>query len=131
MTIGIYAAGPDDAAEMVSVGMRAFADDKLSEAQFGIKNATPEQLREFHEHRTANSKLRMQGKGRHWFKAVDESKGKIVGFCGLCSPEAEPVPTWSISRPALGSLEVDKEVESKLDEFKKRWVGGRDDVWCK
>ena len=130
MTINIYPAGPDDAYAMSEAGFAAFENDVLSNAQYQLKTAPPERLEEYRKYRIALTHLRMEGKGKYWFKAVDDSNGRLVGYTGLYSPEAEPVPFWTLPRPEYGNLDVDNEVHEKLDKCKEKNIGDRKDIWC-
>lgn len=133
MAITLLPATPEDSAAMIDAGMAAFANDKLSNAQFRINTATPEQLQEFRRWRIELSKERMTGPGKYWIKAIDQSNGSLVGYVGIYDPQAEvPDPSSiSIPKPADVNNEVDDELRTKMKAVKERHIGQRDDVWCK
>ena len=130
MSITIHPAELQDASGMLDVSMAAFAGDVLSEATFGLSSASEEEVADFRNWRTDLTKLRMNGRGKHYFKAVDSSTGSVVGFIGVYGPDAEAPAQSSVSLPTHMNHEVDDEVKTKMKAANDRLVGDRKDVWC-
>ena len=131
MAIKILPATPDDAPELIDVGVKAFANDPLSQAAFNISTAPPEQVEEYKQWRVGLSRLRMAGVGKHYFKAVDEESGTIVGYAGLNGPDVKQVPHSAVERPSFYKVEVEEELQSKMKSTREKCIGGREDLWCK
>lgn len=134
MSISIRQATPEDAGAIIDCAMLAFQNDHMSNQYFYLDVATPQQLAEYRNWRVSLAKLRMDGEGgKYWFKAVDDSNGSIVGFCGLFAPDVEPPAHASaaVPLPALMNHDLDREFRELLETTKKKWIGGRDDVWCR
>ena len=131
MSISIQPAVIEDADEMLDVGIAAFAGDLMNMAIFNLDNATPEELAEHSQWRTSMTRLRISGQGKHWFKAIDEASGKIVGFTGLYSPDADTSNLASLPKPKCINVEVYNEIISTLEAAKKELMGNRQDYWCK
>lgn len=132
MSFTITPAVPSDASAMVPLGMASFRDDKVNLATFRINSLTPEELDAYAAWRGQLTRQRMDGPGKHYFKAVDSATGLLAGYIGMFSPQAETRPRASIA-PAPVNVDhvVDEEVKSKLDATKARLIGGREDVWCR
>jgi hypothetical protein len=130
MAINILPASADDAAEMIHVGMKAFANDLLSKSTFDIASATREEAEEYTQWRIGLAKLRMSGPNKHYFKAQDEATGAIVGYAGLNGPGAEPLPHSIIPRPKCINTDVDDELTAKMKSTREKCLGDRKDVWC-
>ena len=132
MSISIQPATLEDASEMLDVGMAAFANDLLNQSLFQLESATPEERAEFLRWRLESSKVRMRGPGKHWFKATDESTGKIVGLSGLYSPEATDTSEHSSGpKPRWVNQDLDNEVNETLEAMRQECMGDRKDFWCK
>jgi hypothetical protein len=130
MAIKILPATPDDAPELIDVGMKAFANDPLAQATFNVSTAPPEQVEEYKQWRVGLSRLRMTGTGRHYFKAVDEDSGAIVGYAGLNGPDVERVPHSAVERPSFYNIEVEEELQAKMKSTREQCISGREDLWC-
>lgn len=130
MAINILPAGPDDAAEMISVGMKAFANDLLAKSTFDVQSGTPEEVEEYKQWRVSLARLRMGGQGKHYFKAQDEATGGIVGYAGLNGPGAEILDHSAVPRPTFLKSDVDDELMEKMKTTRERCLGDRKDVWC-
>ena len=116
MAIILLPPTPEDARAMIDTGMAAFANDNLNKAQFGLATAPPEQSQDF----------------RRWrIKAVDDSNGFLVGYIGVFAPGVLPPEPNLESRPPQVNEKIGEEVSTKMKAIKKRYVGERDDVWCK
>lgn len=129
MEINILPAGPEDAAEMISVGMKAFANDVLAKSTFDVQSGTPEEVEEYTQWRVSLARLRMSGQGKHYFKARDEATGAIVGYAGLNGPGAEILPHTAVPRPKFLNSDVDDELMQKMNSTRERFLGDRKDVW--
>ena len=130
MSISILPATPEDAEAMLDVSMAAFANDLFSKAAFRLESATPEEKEEFRQWRLRISRSRMSGRGKHWFKAVDDSNARIAGVTGLYSPDVDTSPPSTQSRPACVNEEVDQEVQDTQKAVKDACMGDRQDYWC-
>ena len=130
MAIKIVPASIDDAAEMIDVGMKAFANDQLAKATFDVQSATSEEVEEYKRWRIGLSKLRMSGANNHYFKAVDEETGVLVGYAGLNGPDTEPVSHSAIPRPKGLNSDVDDEFSEKQKSTRETYLGDRKDFWC-
>lgn len=129
--IKILPATGEDAPDLLEVGIKAFAHDLLSNSTFDLQAATPEQAEEYREWRNGLSRLRMSGPGRHYFKALDEASGKIVGYAGIFGPNVERPPHTAVPRPSFLNTEVDDELMEKLKVTREECLHGREDLWCK
>lgn len=129
MGIIILPATADDAAEMVRVGMKAFANDLLNQKMFNLGSASPEEIEEYRQWRTSVARLRMSGPGKYYFKAVDETSGAIRGYAALNSPGAESVPHDALSRPKFVDTKADDDLMEKMKATRDEFLGDRKDVW--
>jgi len=131
MSINIQPCKPGDAEDMIIAGEAAFADDDLNNAIFNPRNGTPEEVAEYRAWRIARSRQRQSGEGKFYFKAVDESNGRIVGYVGLFTPSVDiGAQQPSAARPACMNVEFEKATMERLDAVEKKWIGDRKDVWC-
>lgn len=133
MSISVLPATLSDAAETVDLGMRAFKDDPLSRRTTNLDMATSEQRKQFRDWRIGISTTRMQGSGKHYFKAVDDATGAIVGFIGTYAPEGFDLEaTFQSSTPAPDFIGHDSQGEFRERQIAARakWLGERKDVWC-
>lgn len=134
MSISVLPATPNDASETVDLGMRAFWNDPLSRLSWNPDTATSEQIVQFKQWRRAMSTTRMSGSGKHYFKAVDNTTGAIVGFVGTYAPEGFDIEaTWQSPTPAPEFVNQDAmgEFRERQIAAKAKWLGERRDVWCK
>jgi hypothetical protein len=129
MSITIKPCTLDDAEAMIETGEAAFAEDALNNLIFNAREATPEQRQEYKKWRVATTKQRLTGEGKHYFKAVDESNGRLVGYVGLFNPSIDVAAQSTVPKPAFVNPDTD-EVMKQLQAVDKKWVGDRKDVWC-
>lgn len=130
MAITLLPSTVEDASDMLETGLAAFANDKLNIAQFHTDTATPEQMDEFRAWRRSLSHARMTGPGKHWFKAVDDSNGRLVGSIGLYDPHVVAPDPLAFPHPSHTNVEITKELRGKMKAVKDKHIGNRDDVWC-
>lgn len=133
MTISILRADVSDAASTIDVGMRAFEDNALSQLTMNLHTATPEQVQHWREWRTDMAKMRIDGPGRYYFKAVDDDTGEMLGFTGIYAPEVynaeapghapTPAPDWI-------NHEAENEFRTAQTAMSRKHLGERKDVWC-
>ena len=129
MAINILPASPNDAAEMINVGMKAFANDLMAKSTFDVQSGSPEEVEEYRQWRVSLARLRMSGQGKHYFKAQDEATGEIVGYAGVNGPGAEILPHTAVTRPKFLNSHVDNELMEKMNATRERCLGDRKDVW--
>ena len=133
MAISILPATLEDADEMIEVSMAAFAKDRLSIAHNRLDRASPDQLAVWRRWRYVMMKVRMDGEGKYWFKAVDDTTGSIVGYAGLYAPGAAPVAATmaSLPLPIFMNQEIEEDLRAMQKSAKAKHLDDRDDVWCK
>lgn len=131
MTIAILPVTSEDVPEMIDVGMKAFAKDPLAQAAFNTATATPDQIEEYKQWRVDLARLRIAGPGKHYFKAVDEETGAIVGYAGLNGPDVKRLGHNAIPSPNFYDLQIDEELRSKMQLTRDACISGREDLWCK
>jgi len=147
MAITILPATLDDAPELTAMGILGFQDDLLNRAILPLHEATPAQLSEHLQWRTARLRDRMTGPGKYYVKAVDSETGAIVGNCGIQAPEVvveqaregtevsgsevadgEEKPK-KLELPSILKVEMQDRLEGVMKVAQKEILGGREDVW--
>lgn len=123
-----------DIPTIVALRAAAYANDRLH--QLGLPGpTTPDQKREYQQYQLDSMYLRFEMPNRNYFKAVEESSGRIVGFSCWNAPEREAKGNGGSGKvmPELPGF-VDKkkfdDVGKSFTEAKGKIVGGRDDYWC-
>lgn len=134
MSIAITKAVSADIPTIVAVRAAAYANDRLH--QLGLPGPmTPDQKLEYQQYQLDTMYARFDLPNRNYFKAVEESTGRTVGFSCWNSPEREVKgnPGSEKAMPELPGF-VDKnkfdDVGKKFEEAKQKIVGDRDDYWC-
>jgi len=130
MPIIIKDALVSDAEEMILTGEAAFANDLMNQAIFDRANAPPEEVAEYRAYRIAVATERMDRDGSHYFKAVDDSNDRIVGYVGIYNPSVDSTKPSSVPKPACMNQNFEKEVMDSLYAAERKWIGDRKDVWC-
>lgn len=80
MSISVTRATPADVSDIVNVRQAAYTNDRLH--QYGMPNPmSEEQKAAYRQYQLEAIKLRLEmSDRRYYFKAVDESSGRMVGF---------------------------------------------------
>lgn len=135
MAIAIHPASEADAAEFTPVGMAAFKDDPLHSSLDGPEELTAAQTAEHIEWRTARVKERMAGENVHYFKAVDEATGAIVGYSGWFGPTHTKGLTNDedllTGLPTYMDRGVMEQIDRSIAQAKQELMSDRSDYWCK
>ncbi|KAK5172677.1 uncharacterized protein LTR77_002797 [Saxophila tyrrhenica] len=129
MPITIEPCKYDDAETMIITGEAAFAEDALNNAIFDPKQGTPEEAFEYRNWRITITKQRLSGEGKYYFKAMDDSNGRLVGYIGLVDPKVDIHAQSKAPHPDFVNMEFFERVHERIEEAKRKWVGGREDVW--
>ena len=133
MSISIQKCTVEDAEEMITVGGKAFENDELLLHIFNLKTATAEQREQYQAWRMAVVKQRFIGEEKFYYKAVDESSGKLVGYVAMYGPNvsiADNHAPESIQKPTFINVKADDEFKATLREMEAKHIGERKDVWC-
>jgi hypothetical protein len=133
-TYDIVPIGETDASVLTRIGYKAFADDLLNKRLYNLEDATPAQIEQDLQWRISRNEKRMYGAGSHWFKAVERSTGKAVGYCGILAPEKgkpKGLDADDTKMPETMNQELWAVIGAKGKELREKHVGKRDDYWCK
>jgi hypothetical protein len=131
MTISILSCKFEDARELFMVGEKAFSNDLLAIAVFDRSTASAEKLAEYRAWRVGRTQMRLSGQGKHYFKAVDDSTGRIVGYMGMLDPSVDVSAQSPLPPTDCINVEVEAKMRMELAEVHHKWVGDRKDIWCK
>lgn len=135
MSISISRATADDIVDIVNVRAAAYANSKLH--QHGLPGPmTDEQSQEYRQYQLDTMNKRFGMPGRNYFKAVDDSNGRIVGFSCWDVPEDQENdivdrPSSMPELPAFVNKKMFNDIGKKFKEAKAQIVGERTDFWCK
>ena len=123
-----------DADPLTRIGYKAFADDLLNKRLYNLVDATPSQVEEDLQWRINRNSRRMYNEGSHWFKAIDTTTGKPVGYSGILAPEKgkpKGLDTDDSVMPVTMNQELYALIGEKGKALRKQHLGERDDYWCK
>lgn len=81
MSFRIERCTPDDGPQLTRIGHAAFKDDLLNKSGLP-ENITEEQDLDYLAWREQSYAERFAGPNRHYYKAVEEGSGDVVGFAG-------------------------------------------------
>lgn len=130
MSIIILPVELKDAPDINVIGDMAFSTDLLNATLFNRGAASPEQFAEYRAWRLKMIEARLSVKGQCYFKAVEETTGKLVGYVGMMDPTVD-VPSLShLPDGDFMDVAVEADTRAKLQEMHERWMGGKNDVWC-
>jgi hypothetical protein len=134
-SIDIVPIGEADGDILTRVGYRAFADDLLNKRLYNLEDPTPSQLEKDLQWRIKRNERRMYAPGGYWFKAIESSTGKPVGYCGIQEPEKGKAKGLDAEDqevlPETMNRELYDFVSKKGKELREKLLGERDDYWCK
>ncbi|KAF2167029.1 hypothetical protein M409DRAFT_22467 [Zasmidium cellare ATCC 36951] len=132
--ISISRAVPADIVNLVTIRRAAYATDRLH--ALGLPSPmTPSQKQAYLYCQLATMEIRFTLSNRYYFKAVDSSSGKTVGFSCWNALEGDSKGAEGGEGPVMPSLpgfvdsKVFDEIGKKFKEAKERIVGGRGDFW--
>ena len=129
MAIDVRLASVQDAEDIAKVGIVAFANDSFVRARFRWDTATASQIEEVQKYRAALVAAHIGADGSHWFKAIEASDGRLVGYCGIQDPTTGEFA--SVPAPSYTDHDLDAEFRASIKAAKEAHVGARTDVWRK
>ncbi|KAF2149181.1 acyl-CoA N-acyltransferase [Myriangium duriaei CBS 260.36] len=128
MAVQILPVAFDDSAEMMPVGMAAFANDELEKASYPTVSMNQSELDSHLQWRTERLRARISGIGKHWFKAIDSESGKIIGFSGIYDPRADRTPSSNPLEEGA-TKNPSPSPQEQINERQKKILGDRKDIW--
>lgn len=134
-TYDIIPISETDASVLTRIGYKAFANDLLNLRLYNLQDATPAQVEDNLQWRIQRNEKRMYGSGGYWFKAIESTTGKAVGSSGILAPEKGKPKGLDVTDdtklPETMNHDLWAAVGAKGKELRERYMGDRDDYWCK